>query len=427
MGEYKFTKVPKDGSKITIGQYGNVVVPNNPIIPFIEGDGIGVDITPAMKIVIDGAVQKAYNGTKKIVWMEVFAGEKALKQTGEYLPAETLAAFKEFVVGIKGPMGTPTGGGIRSLNVALRQELDLYSCVRPVKWYGQGSPIKTPEKVDYIIWRENTDDIYIGVEWAANSNEVLKLINFLRNEMGVPAGKIPMDSSIGIKPTSEFKTKRHVRKALRNALYLGRKTATLMHKGNIQKFTEGYFMKWGYEVANEAEFRDVVITWDKLSKEFGGEMNKAREAGYKLLINDVIADNMFQQLLTKTGEYDVIISQNLNGDYISDEAAGLVGGLGLAPGSNIGDGYAIFEATHGTAPKYAGQDVINPGSLILSGMFMLEYMGWLEAAYLVEKGIKKAMEDKVGTYDIVREWKKENQTGTEMKTSEFAKAIVDRM
>lgn len=425
MAEYKFIKVP-EGEKISIGAYGEVIVPNKAIVPFIEGDGIGVDITPAMKAVVDAAVAKAYSGEKKIEWMEVYAGEKALKVTGEYLPAETIEAFKEFVVGIKGPMGTPIGGGMRSLNVALRQELDLYSCVRPVRYYGQGSAIKTPELVDYVIWRENTDDIYIGVEWPANSNEALKLINFLRNELGVPAAKLPMDCSVGIKPTSEFKTKRHVRKALRWGLENNRKKASLMHKGNIQKFTEGYFAKWGYEVAEEPEFRNVVITENKLWKEFDGDMAKANNAGYKIVINDVIADNMFQQLLTRTGDYDLIISQNLNGDYISDEAAGLVGGLGLAPGANIGNGYAIFEATHGTAPKYAGKDMINPGSLILSAVFMLQYMGWTEAANLVEKGVIAALKDKVGTYDLVREWKKEGIDGKEVKTSEFAKEIIAR-
>ena len=437
MAQYKWHKVPEKGTKITLDRFNNIVVPDDPIIPFIEGDGIGVDITPAMIKVVDAAVEKAYNGKREINWMEVLVGTKAYEKTGEYIPEESLQVLRDFVVSIKGPLTTPIGGGIRSLNVTIRQELDLYSCVRPVKWYGQGSPIKRPDLVNYSIWRENTDDIYIGVEWAKDTNEVLKLISFLRNELGVPPKKLPFDSSMTIKPTSEYKSKRHIRKAFRWTLENDYKfisqerplvIVTLVHKGNIQKFTEGFFYKYGYEVATEAEFRDVIITEDKFWEEFDGDYNKAKEAGYKILLNDRIADNIFQQLLTRTGDYNVLIAQNLNGDYLSDAAAGLIGGLGMAPGSNIGDGLAVFEATHGTAPKYAGKDKINPGSLVLSAAFMLEYMGWTEAADKIHEGIRKTLADGVGTYDLVREWKKEGKENVkEVSTSGFAQAIIERM
>mgnify|MGYP000011626912 CR=1 FL=1 len=408
-------------------QDGQLSVPDHVRIPYIEGDGVGVDITPAMQLVVEAAVSKAYDGSRSIEWVEILAGEKAKEKLGEYLPQETLEAIREHVVAIKGPLTTPVGGGIRSLNVAIRQALDLYSCVRPVKWYGQGSPIKRPELVDYVIWRENTDDVYIGIEWPSGSNEVLKVLNFLRNEMGVPPEKLPSDCSVGIKPASEYKSKRHVRKALRWALDNGRRVATLMHKGNIQKFTEGYFARWGYEVAEEPEFAGLVITEGELQERYKGDMERAKAEGYKLLLNDRIADNMFQQILTRTGDYDVIITMNLNGDYISDAAAGLVGGLGLAPGANIGDGYAVFEATHGTAPKYAGKDKVNPGSLILSAAFMLSYLGWREAAALIEEGLRRTLAERIGTYDLVREWKKEGIEGQEVSCSAFARAIVAHM
>ncbi len=408
-------------------QDGRLIVPDHVRIPYIEGDGVGVDITPAMQEVVEAAVSKAYGGVRSIEWVEILAGEKAHKRTGEYLPGETLEAIREHVVAIKGPLTTPVGGGIRSLNVALRQALDLYSCVRPVKWYGQGSPIKRPELVDYVIWRENTDDVYIGIEWPAKSDGARKLISFLRGEMGGPEGKLPDDASVGIKPASERKSKRHIRKALRWALEAGRRRATLMHKGNIQKFTEGYFVRWGYEVAGEPGLGEVIITEAELSQRYGGDPERARDDGYELVLNDRIADNMFQQILTRTGDYEVIITTNLNGDYISDAAAGLVGGLGLAPGANIGDGHALFEATHGTAPKYAGKDKVNPGSLILSAAFMLDYLGWKEAAGLIEQGLKATLADRIGTYDLVREWRKEGVEGTEVPCSAFAREIVRHM
>jgi isocitrate dehydrogenase len=437
MATYKLYKVPEQGHKILLDRYHNLIVPDDPIIPYIEGDGIGVDITPAMRKVVDAAVEKAYQGKRKIHWMEVWAGNKAYHNVGEFIPEETLQVLRDFVVSIKGPLTTPVGGGIRSLNVKIRQELDLYACVRPVHWYGQGSPIKRPELVNYTIWRENTDDIYIGVEWPKDSNEVLKLLDFLRNELGVDPKKLPYDCSITIKPTSEYKSKRLIRKAIRWAYANADKfvskerplvTVTLVHKGNIQKFTEGFFMKYGYEVADEPEFRGYVITEKRLNEEYNGDVAKAYDEGYRILLNDRIADNIFQQLLTRTGEYNVLIAQNLNGDYLSDAAAGLVGGLGLAPGSNIGDGLAVFEATHGTAPKYAGKDKVNPGSLILSAAFMLEYMGWKEAANKIHDAIRKTLADGIGTYDLVREWKKEGRTEvTEVSTSGFAQAIVEHM
>ncbi len=437
MAQYKWHKVPADGQKITLDQYHNLSVPDNPIIPYIVGDGIGVDITPAMIKVVDAAVEKAYKGQRKIHWMEVLVGSKAYHKTGEFIPKESLDILREYVVSIKGPLTTPVGGGIRSLNVTIRQELDLYSCVRPVKWYGQGSPIKRPELVNYYIWRENTDDIYIGVEWPKDSNEVLKLLSFLRNELNVDPKKLPYDSSITIKPTSEYKSKRHIRKAYRWTLENLSKfateekplvTVTLVHKGNIQKFTEGFFYKYGYEVAQEAEFRDKLITEQDFWHKYDGDYQKAYDDGFRILLNDRIADNIFQQLLTRTGDYNVLIAQNLNGDYLSDAAAGLIGGLGMAPGSNIGDGLAVFEATHGTAPKYAGQDKVNPGSLILSAAFMLEYLGWIEAAEKIHVGVRKTLEDGIGTYDLVREWKKEGRSDvTEVSTSKFAQAIIEHM
>ena len=435
--EYKWHKLPHGGHKIELDQFKNPIVPDDPIIPYIVGDGIGIDITPAMIKVVDAAVEKAYGGKRKIYWFEALAGQRAYERTGEFIPQETLDILRQFVVSIKGPLTTPVGGGIRSLNVTIRQELDLYSCVRPVQWYGQGSPIKRPDLVNYYIWRENTDDIYIGVEWPKDSNEVIKLLSFLRNELGVDPKKLPFDSSITIKPTSEYKSKRHIRKAYRWTLENLNKFATeerplvvvtLVHKGNIQKFTEGFFYKYGYEVATEAEFRNVIITENDFYHKFNGDFHKAYEAGYRILLNDRIADNIFQQLLTRTGDYNVLIAQNLNGDYLSDAAAGLIGGLGMAPGSNIGDGLAVFEATHGTAPKYAGQDKINPGSLVLSAAFMLEYMGWKEAAELIHDGIKKTLADGIGTYDLVREWKKEGKSDLkEVSTSGFAQAIIDHM
>ncbi len=434
---YKYHKIPEKGHKIKVDQFKNIIVPDDPIIPYIMGDGIGIDITPAMIKVVDAAVEKAYKGKRKIFWFEALAGQRAYEKTGEFIPEETLNILREFVVSIKGPLTTPVGGGYRSLNVTIRQELDLYSCVRPVKWYGQGSPIKHPQQVNYSIWRENTDDIYIGVEWAKDSNEVLKLISFLRNELGVDPRKLPFDTSITIKPTSEFKSKRHIRKAYRWTLENLDKFATeerplvvvtLVHKGNIQKFTEGFFYKYGYEVAQEHEFRGKIITEADFWHKYDGNFHKAYEDGYRILLNDRIADNIFQQMLTRTGEYNVLIAQNLNGDYLSDAAAGLIGGLGMAPGSNIGDGLAVFEATHGTAPKYAGQDKINPGSLILSAAFMLEYMGWKEAADLIHEGIKKTLADGIGTYDLIREWKKEGKTDLkEVSTSGFAEAIIKHM
>jgi len=411
---YSKIVVPEGGEKIRV-EDGKLVVPDNPYVCFIEGDGIGVDITPAMRRVLDAAVEKAYGGKRRLVWVEIYAGEKAYDLYGEYMPEETFQAMRDFIVGIKGPLTTPVGGGFRSLNVTLRQVLDLYACVRPVRWVpGTPSPVKHPERMDMIIFRENTEDVYAGIEWPAESPEAKRLIEFMNEELGT---KISEKAAIGIKPVTEFGSKRLVRKAIQYAIDRNRKSVTLMHKGNIMKFTEGAFRDWGYQLAKE-EFGDVTITESELWEKYNGEA----PAG-KIVIKDRIADNMFQQILTRTNEYDIIATLNLNGDYISDAAAAQVGGLGMAPGANIGDYIALFEATHGTAPKYAGQDKVNPGSLILSGKMMLEYLGWEEAAELVWKGISGAIQQKRVTYDLHRQM----EGATLLKTSEFAEAIVENM
>lgn len=405
---------PKEGTKITVTN-GKLNVPNDPILPFIIGDGTGPDIWNATHKVLEAAVEKAYNGEKRIVWYEIFAGEKAFDNFGSWLPEQTLEVMREYKVGIKGPLTTPVGGGIRSLNVALRQELDLYSCVRPVRWLeGVPSPVKRPNLVDTVIFRENTEDVYSGVEWQQGTDEVKKVIDFLNNEMGK---NIREDSGIGIKPISIFASKRLVRMAIEYAIKHNRSSVTLMHKGNIMKFTEGFFTEMGYELAVE-EFRDYIITEDELWEQFDG---KAPEG--KIIIKDRIADNMFQQILTRPNEYDVIATPNLNGDYISDALAAQVGGLGMAPGGNIGDGVALFEATHGTAPKYANKDKVNPGSLILSGVMMLEHLGWQEAADLVIEAMEKTITQGLVTYDLARQM----ENAKELKSSEFGQAIINNM
>ncbi|WP_409302122.1 NADP-dependent isocitrate dehydrogenase [Peribacillus sp. SCS-155] len=419
------------GEKITVVN-GTLNVPNNPVIPFIEGDGIGPDIWAAASRVLEAAVEKAYNGEKKIVWKEVLAGEKAFNQTGEWLPEETLDVIREYFIAIKGPLTTPIGGGIRSLNVALRQELDLFVCLRPVRYFdGVPSPVKRPEDTDMVIFRENTEDIYAGIEYAKGSDEVKKLIDFLQNEMGVSKIRFPETSGIGIKPVSEEGTKRLVRAAINYAIKEGRKSVTLVHKGNIMKFTEGAFKNWGYELA-EQEFGDKVFTWgqyDRIKEEQGTEAaNKAQseaEAAGKIIIKDSIADIFLQQILTRPKEFDVVATMNLNGDYISDALAAQVGGIGIAPGANINyeSGHAIFEATHGTAPKYAGQDKVNPSSVLLSGVLMLEHLGWNEAAKLIEKSVEQTISSKVVTYDFARLM----DGATEVKCSEFADELIKNL
>jgi isocitrate dehydrogenase len=406
--------VPSGGAKITVRD-AKLQVPENPILPFIEGDGTGPDIWAASVRIFDAAVAKAYGGKRRIHWMEVLAGEKAFTTTGEWMPAATLEAFRTFIVGIKGPLTTPIGGGIRSLNVALRQELDLYACVRPVRWFqGVDCPVKRPEDLDVVIFRENTEDVYSGIEWKAGTPEAEKVWTFLTQEMGK---KVRPHSGIGIKPISEFGSKRLVRRAIQFALDKGRRNVSLVHKGNIMKFTEGAFRDWGYQVAVE-EFRDRVVTWDEVAKDHGGKV----PAG-KLLVQDVIADNMFQQLLLRPKEYDVIATPNLNGDYLSDACAAQVGGLGMAPGANIGDSAAVFEATHGTAPKYAGQDRINPSSVVLSGVMMLEHMGWDEAARSIVAGIDRTIGAKTVTYDLAR-----GMAGSkEVKCSEYASEVIKNL
>ncbi len=395
---YEKIEIPAGGEKITVNADNSLNVPNRPIIPFIEGDGIGVDITPVMKKVVDAAVDKAYGGDRAIAWMEVYAGEKAVKVYGgdNWLPDETFDAVKDYVVSIKGPLTTPVGGGIRSLNVTLRQVLDLYVCLRPVRYFsGTPSPLCHPEYTDMVIFRENSEDIYAGVEWAAGSDEVKKVIDFLRNEMGVTKIRFPETSGIGVKPVSSEGTKRLVRKAIQYAIDNDRDSVTLVHKGNIMKFTEGAFKEWGYELAKE-EFGAVEIDggpWCSFSNP---------NTGKEIIVKDVIADAFLQQILLRPREYDVIATLNLNGDYISDALAAQVGGIGIAPGANLSDTVAMFEATHGTAPKYAGQDKVNPGSLILSAEMMLRHMGWTEAADLIIKAMGGAIQAKTVTYDFER-------------------------
>jgi len=398
-------------SPITMGPAG-LHVPDDPIVPFIEGDGIGPDIWRAAQLVFDAAVDKAYGSSRKIAWMEVLAGQKAFDDTGEWLPGETVDAFRTYLVGIKGPLTTPVGGGIRSLNVALRQTLDLYVCLRPVRWFkGVPSPVKQPELIDMVIFRENTEDVYAGKEIEAGTDDARKLLAFLHETYG---WDIRPDSGLGIKPISETGSKRLIRAAIRYALDNGRDSVTLVHKGNIMKFTEGAFRSWGYELVAE-EFSDVAVSW----ADSGGD------AGEKLLVKDAIADAFLQQILTRPAEYDVIATMNLNGDYISDALAAQVGGIGIAPGGNVNydTGHAVFEATHGTAPKYAGMDKVNPGSVILSGELMFRYLGWKEVADLIVNAIEATIEDKIVTYDFARLM----EGATEVKTSEFAAAIVERM
>ncbi|MGG0410609.1 NADP-dependent isocitrate dehydrogenase [Peribacillus simplex] len=417
--------------KITVTN-GALNVPNNPIVPYIEGDGIGPDIWAAASRVLDAAVEKAYNGEKKIEWKEVLAGQKAFDQTGEWLPQETLDVINEYLIAIKGPLTTPIGGGIRSLNVALRQVLDLFVCLRPVRYFeGVPSPVKRPEDTDMVIFRENTEDIYAGIEYAKGSDEAKKLIEFLQNEFGVQKIRFPETSGIGIKPISEEGTKRLVRAALNYAIKEGRKSLTLVHKGNIMKFTEGAFKTWGYEVA-EQEFADKVFTWnqyDKIKEAEGTEAaNKAQssaEAEGKIIVKDSIADIFLQQILTRPKEFDVVATMNLNGDYISDALAAQVGGIGIAPGANINyeTGHAIFEATHGTAPKYAGLDKVNPSSVLLSGVLLLEHLGWNEAADSITKSVEQTIASKVVTYDFARLM----EGATEVKCSEFADELIKNL
>ena len=411
---YKHIRVPTHGEKITVNKDFSLKVPDQPILPYIEGDGTGVDITPVMKKVVDASVDAAYAGKRKISWMEMFAGEKSCKVYGEnvWLPDETLQASKEFVVSIKGPLTTPVGGGIRSINVALRQELDLYVCLRPVRYFkGVPSPLKQPEKTEMVIFRENSEDIYAGIEWQAETENARKVVKFLIEEMGVKKIRFPQTSGIGIKPVSREGTERLVRKAIQYAIANKRKSVTLVHKGNIMKFTEGAFRDWGYALAQK-EFGGQLLDGGPWMKLPGG-----------IVIKDVIADAFLQQILLRPDEYDVIATLNLNGDYISDALAAQVGGIGIAPGANMSDSVAMFEATHGTAPKYAGKDYVNPGSLILSAEMMLRHMGWLEAADLIIKSMERTILDKVVTYDFARLM----EGATQVSCSGFGNAMIERM
>jgi len=411
---YKHIRVPSKGEKITVNPDFSLKVPDQPILPYIEGDGTGIDITPVMKKVVDAAVKAAYGGKRAIEWMEVFAGEKSCKVYGEnvWLPDETLQASREFVVSIKGPLTTPVGGGIRSINVALRQELDLYVCLRPVRYFkGVPSPLKQPEKTDMVIFRENSEDIYAGIEWQAESDQARKVIKFLIDEMGVKKIRFPQTSGIGIKPVSREGTERLVRKAIQYAIANKRRSVTLVHKGNIMKFTEGAFRDWGYALA-QREFGAQLLD--------GGPWMKLPSG---IVIKDVIADAFLQQILLRPDEYDVIATLNLNGDYISDALAAQVGGIGIAPGANMSDSVAMFEATHGTAPKYAGKDYVNPGSLILSAEMMLRHMGWIEAADLIISSMEKTILDKVVTYDFARLMEGAKQ----VSCSGFGDGMIERM
>jgi len=408
-------KIPSDGAKITVNNDGTYNIPDNPIVTFIEGDGIGPDLWAASVRVFDAAVEKAFKGSKKISWAEVYAGEKAVEITKEWLPQETTDVISEYLISIKGPLTTPVGGGIRSLNVALRQIMDLYACVRPVRWInGTPSPVKNPEKMDVVLFRENTEDVYSGVEYESGTDEANEVIEFLQKKLNANVRDL---SGIGIKPISAFGTKRLVKKAVQYAIDNNRKSVTLVHKGNIMKFTEGAFKDWGYELAKD-EFPEQTISEDELWDKYDG---KAPEG--KIVINDRIADNMLQQILTRTDEYDVLALPNLNGDYMSDACAAQIGGLGLAPGANIGDEIALFEATHGTAPKYAGQDKVNPGSVILSGVMMFEHMGWRNVSELIVKALEKTVLDKDVTYDLHRQIEGANL----LKCSEFGDAIIKKM
>jgi isocitrate dehydrogenase len=410
---YTFARVPRTGERIGYIS-GKLEVPGNPISPFIEGDGTGPYIWRASVRVFDAAVEKAYGGERKVAWMEVYAGEKAFKQTNDWLPQETLDALQEFRVAIKGPLTTPVGGGIRSLNVTLRQVLDLYACIRPVRYFeGVGAPVKDPGKLDIIIFRENTEDVYAGIEWKAGSGEAVKIREFLEREFG---SVIREDSALGIKPMSAFGSKRLIAMALEHAIANHRRSVTLVHKGNIMKFTEGAFRDWGYELAKE-RFSNATIPESDLDKAGPGARADA------VVVKDRIADSMFQQLLLRPDEYDVIATPNLNGDYLSDAAAAQVGGLGLAPGGNVGDGVAVFEATHGTAPKYAGLDKINPGSVILSGVMMFQHLGWNEAASLIVRGVENAIRSRQVTYDLARQM----PGATEVSTSAFGDGIIGGM
>ena len=412
MIEFAQLTVPTEGERIGFVD-GRLVVPNQPIIPVIEGDGIGRDIMKVTRRVVDAAVQTAYNGGNQIVWFDVYAGENAMAKYNEWLPQDTFDAIEYFRVALKGPLTTPVGGGFRSLNVTLRQVLELYACVRPVRYFqGVPAPVTHPEKMNVVIFRENTEDVYAGIEWEQGTPEVKKVIELLRTEMGVD---IREDSGIGVKPISIFGTKRLARMAIQYAIDHGRRSVTFVHKGNIMKFTEGAFCAWGYELAKE-EFAEQTITEDELYDDYNGECPEG-----KIIVNDRIADSMLQQILTRTDEYDVIVTPNLNGDYLSDAAAAQVGGIGMAPGGNLSDEVALFEATHGTAPKYTDQDVVNPGSLILSAVMMLEHLGWQEAADLIISGLEKTILEKKVTYDLERLM----EGATKVRTSEFGASIVE--
>ncbi len=414
------------GKNITIDLKNNLIVPDNPIIPFIKGDGIGEEIFEVMRNIVDEAVKKAYGNKRKIIWKEYFAGEKALEKYGNPLPDETVKAFKEYIVGIKGPIDTPESYP-KNINIAFRQKLNLYTSIRPIIWYGQGSPVRSPELVDYIVFRENTDDIYVGIEFEENDNQTVRVVNFFRNKLNISKIDLPADSSVALKPTSKSKSKRHIRKAFQQALKLNRKHITIVHRGNILKKTENQFVKWAYEVAKEPQFINYIITEQDLIKNFDGNFEKAKEEGYKIVLKDRIITKVLSHLVSRVEEYDVILAQNLNGDYFTHTASGLIGGSAFVPVANVGDTKAVFETLHGTARNLKGKNIANPTGMILAGVMMLEYINWKEASNLIIKALKQTFADWIGTYDVIREWATAAIPGKKVSTDEFGIEIIKRL
>ncbi len=418
--------IPPDSEKIKLNRDGFLSVPENPAIPYIKGDGIGKEVIPAAIEVVNRAVEKAYSGRRKIHWFEVLLGESSFEEKGVLIPEETLESIKECKVCLKGPVFTPKDRK-KSINVELRQRLDLYTSIRPVIWYGQGSPVRSPELVDYMIFRENTDDIYLGIEFESGSDESLRVLNFFRNKMGISKEDLPNDSSIAIKPSSEFKSKRHIRKTYREALFYNRQTVTVVHRGNLLKETEGAFVKWAYEVSKEPEFKNLIITEKELDKEFNGNFEKAKERGFKLLLKDRLITTVLGHLISRIEDYDVILAQNLNGDYFTHSTAGLVGGVQFIPVANIGDETAVFETLHGTGKNITGKGISNPTGAILAGKMLLEHIGWCEAANLIVKALKQTFADWIGTYDVVKEWASAAIPGKKVDTKGFIDALVSNM
>jgi len=418
--------IPSEGEKIKIGRDGSIIVPDNPTIPFIKGDGIGREVIPSAIRVVDKAVEKAYSGERKIFWFEVYAGETALEKTGELLPDETVKIIEEHTVCLKGPVKTPEKRK-KSLNIELRQKLDLYTSIRPVIWYGQGSPVRSPELVDYMIFRENTDDIYLGIEFEKDSNGSLRILNFLRNKMDIDKEDLPSDASLSVRSTSEFKSKRHIRKTFREAIFYERKTITVVHRGNILRKTDGLFVKWVYEVAMENEFKNLIVTEEDLNTYFNGDFEKAKREGFKIVLKDRLITTVLGHLISRIEDYDVILAQNLNGDYFTHSAASLIGGVQFIPVANIGKEVAVFETLHGVAQKIAGKGLANPTGAILVGKMLLEHIGWCEAAQIIVKALKQTYADWIGTYDVIKEWSSAAIPGKKVDTQGFVENLINNM